>query len=73
MTNSRRATFLAAALASAGFAMPAAAGGMGDPSTVIRQKNAICEMQRRGEGPLQPNMCLPELPVGPVYDSHARR
>jgi hypothetical protein len=44
----------------------ASAGGMGDPSTVLKEKNAICERQRRGEGPLQPNMCLPELPV----DSH---
>jgi hypothetical protein len=41
----------------------AGSGGMGDPSTVTREKNAICEAQRRGEGPLHPNMCLPELPV----------
>jgi len=41
----------------------AAGGGMGDPSTVLKEKNAICEMQRRGVGPMQPNMCLPELPV----------
>ena len=40
-----------------------AGGGMGDPSTVLREKNAICEMQRRGVGPMSPNMCLPELPV----------
>jgi hypothetical protein len=46
----------------------AGGGGMGDPSTVLKEKNAICEMQRRGEGPLTPNMCLPELPVGPGYD-----
>ena len=52
---------------------PAWAGGMGDPSVVLRQKNAICEQQRRGEGPLYPNMCLPELPVGPVYEERGRR
>jgi hypothetical protein len=50
-----------------------AAGGMGDPSTVIREKNAICEMQRRGVGPLQPNMCLPELPVDAVDHRRADR
>lgn len=53
--------------------VPAFAGGMGDPSAVLRQKNAICEQQRRGEGPLYPNMCLPELPVGPVYEERGRR
>ena len=52
---------------------PAWAGGMGDPSTVLRQKNAICDQQRRGEIPPEPSFCLPELPVGPVYDEHARR
>ncbi len=51
----------------------AGGGGMGDPSTVIREKNAICEMQRRGQGPLSPNMCLPELPPGPVYESRSNR
>jgi hypothetical protein len=50
-----------------------ALAGMGDPSTVLREKNAICDMQRRGEGPLYPNMCLPELPVTPIYDSAPRR
>lgn len=52
---------------------PAWAGGMGDSAAVLRQKNAICEQQRRGEGPLYPNMCLPELPVGPVYEERGRR
>lgn len=51
------ASFVLASLA------PAFAGGMGDPSTVMREKNAICEAQRRGEGPRSPDMCLPELPV----------
>ena len=53
---------------------PAAAfaGGMGDPSTVLRQNNAICEMQKRGEGPLQPNLCLPEYPPYPVAEQESR-
>jgi len=25
-------------------------------------KNAICDAQRRGEGPLYPNLCMPEYP-----------
>ena len=51
----------------------AGGGGMGDPSTVIREKNAICEMQRRGQGPMSPNMCLPELPPGSVYEGRTQR
>lgn len=53
--------------------VPAWAGGMGDPSVVLRQKNAICDQQRRGEIPAEPSFCLPELPVGPVYETPARR
>jgi len=41
---------------------PALAGGMGDPSTNTREKNAICEAQKRGQGPLYPNLCLSEYP-----------
>ena len=52
---------------------PVWAGGMGDPSTVLRQKNAICDQQRRGEIPPGPSFCLPELPVGPVYEQPQRR
>jgi hypothetical protein len=65
---------LAASLALAAL-FPAAAksGGMGDPSTVLREKNAICEAQRRGVGPLTPNLCLPELPVGAPVPEHALR
>ncbi|MDE3175489.1 MAG: hypothetical protein KGM15_05190 [Pseudomonadota bacterium] len=51
----------------------AAAGGMGDPSTHLREMNAICEMQRRGQGPLSPDMCLPEWPPGPVHEDRRRR
>jgi hypothetical protein len=32
----------------------------------LMHMNRICEMQRRGEGPMYPNMCLPEYPPGPV-------
>jgi hypothetical protein len=49
---------------------PALAGGMGDPSTVLKEKNAICNLQRRGVGPLYPNMCQPEYPPGPVDTGH---
>ncbi len=45
---------------------PAFAGGMGDPSAHIKEMNAICEKQKRGEGPLYPNLCLPEYPLAPV-------
>ena len=55
----------AAALTLAGL-VPAFANGMGDPSTVLKEKNAICEAQRRGQGPMYPNMCLPELPPDTV-------
>jgi hypothetical protein len=41
------------------------AGGMGDPSAILRQNNAICDAQRRGERPRYPDMCLPELPPDP--------
>jgi hypothetical protein len=52
----------------------ALAGGMGDPSAHIKELNAICDLQRRGEGPLTPNMCLPELPVDSVnQESRVRR
>ena len=54
-------------------ASPAVAGGMGDPSTVLKQKNAICEAQRRGEGPRYPDLCLPEYPLAPAYEDRANR
>jgi hypothetical protein len=57
----------------ASFTSAFAYGGMGDPSTVLKEKNAICEAQKRGEGPLYPNMCLPELPVDDRLPGHARR
>jgi hypothetical protein len=50
----------------------AEAGGMGDPSTHMKEQNAICDKQRRGELPPNPNMCLPELPVTPVYQNRSR-
>jgi hypothetical protein len=48
-------------------AVPALAtgGGMGDPSQHLKDMNAICEMQRHGVGPLSPNLCLDDYPVGP--------
>ena len=49
------------------------AGGMGDSSAVLKEKNAICEMQRRGIGPLYPNMCLPELPLSAPEPQRGRR
>ncbi len=51
----------------------ASAGGMGDPSTHIREMNAICDRQRRGEGPLYPNFCLPEYPPDPVPRAPSNR
>ena len=51
----------------------AQAGGMGDSSARLRQMNATCEAQKRGEGPLFPNMCLPEYPPAPVESPERRR
>jgi hypothetical protein len=51
---------------------PALAGGMGDPSAHIKDMNRICEMQKRGEGPLSPNLCLPEYPPPPVETQRRR-
>ncbi len=65
---SRIALFFAAAgVVSAGPAF-ANGGGMGDPSTHIREMNAGCDAQRRGEAPPYPNLCLPEYPLGPVSE-----
>ena len=59
MHNSRNLLVVACLLAGL---TPAFAGGMGDPSYILKQKNAICDAQRRGEGPLYPNLCQPEYP-----------
>ena len=51
---------IAAALSSPG---PAAAnGGMGDSSAHVREMQAICEAQKRGEIPRNPDACLPRFP-----------
>ena len=72
MRNFLRFALLAATFGGMG-AGSALAGGMGDPSKPMRERNAICEKQRRGEGPLSPNLCLPELPPGPVYQGRGVR
>ena len=43
---------------------PAQANGMGDPSAHIREMNALCEKQRRGEAPAHPDACPPVYPPG---------
>ena len=50
----------------------AGGGGMGDVGKFMREKNAICDQQRRGEAPPYPSQCLPELPVTPVYQDQRR-
>jgi hypothetical protein len=45
-----------------------AGGGMGDPSVHMRDMNALCDRQLRGEAPPGPSACLPDVPLGP--DSH---
>lgn len=52
---------------------PAQAHGMGDPSAHTREMNALCERQRRGEGPDHPDACLPEYPPRAAADERARR
>ena len=64
-------SLLTVSLAVAGSA--SANGGMGDSSAHLKEMNAICDMQRRGEGPLQPNMCLPEYPLGSDRNPQERR
>lgn len=49
-------------IALAAASSPAFAGGMGDTAYHTRQQNAYCDMQRRGEIPRSPDLCLPELP-----------
>jgi len=48
----------------------AGSGGMGDPSTHLREMNALCEKQKRGEAPRNPDVCLPEYPPGIVEAPH---
>ncbi len=50
-------------------ASAALAGGMGDPPANLK----ICETQKRGEGPLYPNLRLEELPATPVEAPQCRR
>lgn len=71
MRNVMRTVLLAAAVGSIGVGQAFAGGDAS--AALLRQKNAICEMQRRGQGPLYPSMCLPELPPGPVYHTQERR
>jgi hypothetical protein len=40
----------------------AVAGNMGDPSAGMRQMQAICDAQRRGEYPRYHDACLPDYP-----------
>ena len=37
-------------------------GNMGDPSAGMRQMQAICDAQRRGEYPRYHDACLPDYP-----------
>ncbi len=57
---------LAAAIGLLGAAPAFAGGGMGDPSAHLKEMNAICELQKRGQAPRNPDVCLPEYPPGPV-------
>lgn len=68
----RNCTLLTLALLALSGAAPAQAHGMGDPSTVLKEKNAICDAQRRGEAPRNPDMCMPELPVDSPQPPHAK-
>jgi hypothetical protein len=52
---------------------PAQANGAGDCSAHIREMDALCEMQRRGEAPAHPSACLPEHPPGGASYERARR
>jgi len=56
-----------------GVGSAAAGGGMGDVNAHVKELNAICDAQRRGEVPATPSLCLPEIPPGPVYRDHSER
>jgi hypothetical protein len=61
---------LLAASAAGLAARPAYAGG--DVAAHLREMNAICELQRRGEAPPHPNLCLPEYPPDAVSEPPRR-
>ena len=63
---------LAASVAFAAARPAFAVGGMGDPSRHMKEMNALCDLQRRGEAPPSPNVCLPEYPPGPVEQPQGR-
>ena len=66
------AAWVCAPLCLAGLTQTSAAIGMGDPSAHLREMNALCDRQRRGEAP-QPNFCLPEYPPAAVADGPPQR
>lgn len=67
------AAWVCAPLCLAGLTQTSAAIGMGDPSAHLREMNALCDRQRRGEAPPQPNFCLPEYPPAAVADGPPQR
>ena len=61
----RNMSIVAIVAATVGFAsagQAVAGGGMGDVSAHMRQDQAICDAQRRGEYPRYHNACLPDYP-----------
>jgi hypothetical protein len=59
-------SLLTAAAVLAAVGSTSAAGGMGDASAHLKEMNALCDLQKRGEIAREPNLCQPEYPLAPV-------
>jgi hypothetical protein len=66
MTRLSLLSLLAASAVLAAGGSASAVGGMGDASAHLKEMNALCDLQRRGELAREPDLCLPEYPPGPV-------
>ena len=60
-------------VASVGNAVAGNMGGMGDVSAHMREDQAICDAQRRGEYPRYHNACLPDYRPSPEYPVSSNR
>jgi len=73
MRNFSIVAIFAASVGFAGIGQAAAAGGMGDVSASMREEQAVCDAQRRGEYPRYHNACLPDYPGYPDYSDKSVR
>ena len=62
MRNFSIVAIIAASVGFASIGHAVAGGGMGDVSASMREEQAICDAQRRGEYPRYHDACLPDYP-----------